>query len=95
MLIGIQKIKSTYLRKSKLNQQHSYSRTKTIAIFECDSCHNIFQRPIGKMDHRRLSNDFSHVCCNCDCKRFAQKKGVENRRFWNLAVDADISIDRL
>jgi len=95
MFRELQKITLKYQRISKLNNIHNYTRIKTIAVFECDCCHSVFQRAVSKMDHRRLNNDYFHVCSNCDVKRFAQKKGAQRRRVWNLSVDTDISIDRL
>jgi hypothetical protein len=47
------------------------------------------------MDHKRLSNIYFHVCSNCNAKQFAQRKGVEKRKFWDLSVDNDIDITRL
>ena len=47
------------------------------------------------MDKRRLNNDYFHVCSNCDTKRFAQSKGVERRRIWNMSVDADLDISKI
>jgi len=95
MFKSLQKIQSVYTRISKLKKPHPYTRIKTIAIFDCDNCHNEFQRTVAKMDRRRLNNDYYHVCSNCDPKRFAQKKGVEKRRIWSMTVDSDIVIDRL
>jgi DNA-directed RNA polymerase subunit RPC12/RpoP len=61
----------------------------------CDQCGLKFLRNIGKMNKKRLSNDFYHVCTNCDAKRFAQSKGVERRKIWNMSADADIDITKL
>jgi hypothetical protein len=47
------------------------------------------------MDPKRLSNEYAHVCSGCDSKRFAQTKGVERRRFWNITVDSDLDITDL
>jgi hypothetical protein len=46
------------------------------------------------MDHRRLNDTVFHVCPNCDAKRFAQSKGAERKRFWNLTADLDIDISK-
>ena len=68
-------IDTWYMRKSKLGNNHSYSRKKTMVILRCDSCDREFIRPRGTMDPKRLSNNYFHVCENCDAKTFAQKKG--------------------
>lgn len=87
MFIKTIKIKSEHTRTSKLGVSHSYSKHKTLAVFKCDSCGEIFERPVGKMDPKRINNEYSHVCSNCDSKRFAQKKGVERRRLWDTPID--------
>jgi hypothetical protein len=94
MFIEIEKTNSEYTRTSKSGTKHTYSRTKTILVFNCDNCNNIFKRNLGNMDHRRISNNYFHVCPNCNPKQFAQKKGVERRQIWNLPVDSDIDISR-
>ena len=33
-----------------------------------------------------------HVCPSCNPKQFAQAKGVERRRLWNIPVDSDIKL---
>ena len=88
-------INSKYTRTSKLGITHTYSRTKTIVTFICDSCNSIFDRNLGSIDHRRISNNYFHVCTNCNPKHFAQKKGVERRQIWNLSVNSDIDISRI
>ena len=87
MFIKTIKIKTEYTRTSKLGKSHAYSKTKTIAVFQCDSCSTLFERPSAKMDPKRVNNEYSHVCPNCDSKRFAQKKGVERRRLWDTPID--------
>jgi hypothetical protein len=95
MFLSTKKITVQYIRKSNLGVEHSYSRTKTIAVFECNCCKSVFERALGKMDHRRVSNDYQHVCANCNPKQFAQARGVENRRLWNISVDSDLKISKL
>lgn len=95
MFVKTIQIKETYTRTSKLNQTHSYTRTKTLALFECDDCGANFQRPLGQMDYRRLSNEYGHVCPNCNPKRFAQKRGAERRKIWNLPADSDLKITEI
>jgi hypothetical protein len=47
------------------------------------------------MDRRRLTQDQVHVCGNCDQKRYAQSKGVESKRFWNITADLDQDVDSI
>lgn len=95
MFLETKKISIQYTRKSSLGVEHTYSRTKTVAVLECNSCLSKFERDIGKMDHRRINSEYQHVCPNCNPKQFAQARGVENRRLWNLPVDSDLKINKL
>ena len=95
MLIEIYNLRTEYARTSKQGTAHSYFRTRKMARLSCDSCKAVFERPVGNMDHRRLTESHIHVCPNCDAKRFAQSKGAESRRFWGTTVDLDIDIDEL
>ena len=92
MLISTKKITTTHTRTSKLQNTHSYSRVKTVAVLQCDNCQSLFERDQGQMNRRRVSTQYFHVCSNCNPKQFAQKKGVERRQFWNTSVDSDIKI---
>lgn len=84
-----------YVRRSKLGSEHSYRRRKTIAVFRCDNCDIEFERELKNMQSKRLSNNFFHCCPNCDSKRFAQRKGVEHKKIWNMSTDVDIPIDKI
>jgi len=89
-------VKETWhTRKSKLGKEHQYVRSKTFVILRCDNCDREFTRPRGNMDPKRLSNNYFHVCSNCDAKVFAQKKGVERKQVWNLHASSDIPISKL
>ena len=92
MLIQTKKIETQYSRSSKLKKSHTYTRTKTVVVIQCDSCQSLFERDQGKMDKQRISNHYFHVCARCNPKRFAQSKGVEQRRIWNLSADSDKNI---
>lgn len=81
--------KTQYTRISKLGQEHNYSRTKTVVIFRCDNCDADFERDLKKIDSKRLSNNYFHVCGNCDAKRFAQRKGVEQKKIWDMPASID------
>ena len=66
-----------------------------MVILKCDACETEFERDLARINKKRLNNDYYHVCSQCDAKRFAQEKGVERRRIWNMPIDSDIEIDRL
>ena len=85
-------IDTWHMRRSKLGKQHTYSRKKTIVLMRCDACDSEFTRPRGKMDPKRLSNNYFHVCDNCDAKKFAQKQGVQKKKVWNLRASSDMPI---
>lgn len=83
-----------HIRKSKCGKEHSYSRNSTFVVLRCDNCEENFERPRGSMDPKRLSNNFFHVCKNCDAKKFAQKRGVERKKIWDLPANLDIPINK-
>ena len=84
-----------YVRNSKNGKSHPYKRLRSYAIFVCDECHKEFRREKGKVDPKRLDDYYVHVCPECDPKRFAQRKGVEQRNKLNLPVNSDVTIDEL
>ena len=86
---------TTHTRPSKLGHLHSYERKKTVLIFRCDSCSELFSRDKGSMSPTRINNNFYHVCGHCDAKRFAQEKGVERRRIWDMPVSSLKTLDQL
>ena len=88
-------IKTKHIRKSKLGSEHEYYRNKTILVFKCDNCDETFERDKGSMDPKRLNNNYFHCCSNCDAKKFAQKRGVERKRVWNLSASSDLPISKL
>ncbi len=92
MFIKKEQIKTRFTRKSKLGIEHEYFRTKTVLMFRCDNCDELFSRDSKNIDPRRISNNFFHVCSNCDPKRFAQKKGVERRTVWDMNVSTDLPV---
>jgi len=85
----------THTRKSKLGRDHTYSRERTVLLFRCDSCNEMFKREKGSMDPKRISNNYFHVCANCDPKKFAQKKGVENRLLWDMKASSLGDVSKL
>lgn len=66
-----------------------------MALLLCDSCGKKFERRVRDMDHRRLTQNHTHVCPECPGKKIAQKKAAESRKFWNTRVDKDVDIDSL
>ena len=95
MYLGQEYAHQNYYRKSKYGTMHMYVRKKTMLIFQCDCCAGYFKREKGNMDPKRLSNNYYHVCGNCDAKKFAQSKGVEARRVWDMPVSSLKTLDQL
>jgi hypothetical protein len=87
--------KTRHTRTSKLGITHEYFRSRTYVKLRCDNCDTEFVRPRGSMDPKRLSNNYFHVCKTCDSKKFAQRRGVERRKVWNLTASSDIPISKL
>lgn len=95
MFIQIETVKTKHTRTSKLGKVHQYERTQTIVVLRCDNCREVFTRPKGSMSPARLNNKYFHVCSNCDAKRFAQSKGVEQKQVWDKPVSSLDDISRL
>jgi hypothetical protein len=95
MLIELRQDRIEYSRESKQGKAHSYFRNHTTAVLLCDCCGNKFERRARDMDPRRLTKDHTHVCLDCSPKKYAQRKGVESRRFWNITVDLDKDLDSI
>ena len=87
--------RNVFYRKSKLGKKHLYYRDCSYVMMRCDACNEIFTRPRGRMDPKRISNDFFHCCDNCDSKRFAQRKGVEWKKVWDLDASSDMDISKI
>jgi len=83
-----------YVRTSKCGKDHTYRRKKTIAVFRCDNCDSSFTRDLKHVDRKRLSNNYFHVCSNCDAKRFAQRKGVEQKKIWDLPASVELPVGK-
>jgi hypothetical protein len=95
MILGTEFRKNHYVRVSKKGKTHTYSRNKTVLVIRCDCCQEVFERDKGSMDPNRLNDGVYHVCGNCDSKKFAQSKGVEARRIWDIPVSSLKTIDQL
>lgn len=85
---------SQYVRVSKLGIEHAYTRNKTIAEFRCDNCDEIFERELKKVSSKRLSNNYFHCCAKCDSKRFAQRKGVERKKIWDMPASVELPVGK-
>lgn len=95
MFIREYTLKKLYERPSKLGKIHKYYRNVTVVVLRCDNCSEEFERSRGSMDHKRLNNNYFHVCQHCDSKKFAQKKGVEKKQIWNISASSDLDISKL
>ena len=94
MFIKTEIQESQYVRRSKCGKEHTYIRKKTLAIFRCDNCDDTFTRDLKHVDRKRLSNNYFHVCSNCDAKRFAQRKGVEQKKIWDLPASTTLPVGK-
>ena len=83
-----------YIRNSKLGEEHTYYRNKTVALFRCDNCDREFRRDLKHVDRKRLSNNYFHCCSECDTKRFAQRKGVEQKKIWDMLASVDLPVSK-
>jgi protein-arginine kinase activator protein McsA len=83
-----------YIRTSKLGVEHSYTRSKTVALFRCDNCNDTFERDLKQIDYRRLSNNYFHVCSNCDAKRFAKRKAMERKAIWDMPASSTLPVGK-
>jgi predicted RNA-binding Zn-ribbon protein involved in translation (DUF1610 family) len=95
MFIKQSVVETSHVRKSKTGIEHAYTRKKTLVHFRCDNCGEEFTRERGSMDPKRLSNNYFHVCVDCDAKKFAQRKGVERKKIWTLNASSDLPISKL
>ena len=64
-------------------------------MLQCDSCSEVIYRDKGSMDPKRINNNFYHVCADCDPKKFAQLKGVEARKIWDIPASSLKTIGQL
>lgn len=87
-------VESEYIRTSKLGQPHRYTRKKTLAIFLCDNCGTEFSRDLKHIDRKRLNDNYFHCCANCDAKKFAQRKGVERKKIWDMPASLDLPVSK-
>lgn len=94
MFLKIKTQVNQYSRISKCGTEHTYKRKKTFAVLRCDNCDAIFDRDLKHIDKKRLSNNYFHCCSNCDAKRFAQRKGVEQKKIWDMPASVDLPVSK-
>ncbi len=94
MFLKTETQENQYTRHSKCGQEHTYTRKKTVAVFRCDNCDEMFTRDLKHIDRKRLSNNFFHCCSKCDSKRFAQRKGVEQKKIWDLPASTTLPVGK-
>jgi len=94
MFLKTKSQETQYVRISKTGLEHTYTRIKTIAVFRCDNCVNIFERDLKKVSSKRLNNNYFHVCSKCDAKRFAQRKGVEQKKIWDMPASTTLPVGK-
>jgi hypothetical protein len=94
MFLRIKTQISEYVRISKTGLEHAYKRSKTIAVFRCDECEEIIERDLKHVDKKRLSNNYFHCCADCDPKRFAQRKGVEQKKIWDMPASTTLPVGK-
>ena len=95
MYLDEKTVESKTERVSKLGVKHQCKRTKTFHVFKCDACEKEFKRAKGKVEKKRLSTFYKHVCSECDPKRFAQQQGVKQRQVLGMNASSDIPISKL
>jgi hypothetical protein len=95
MFIRTEFRESHHVRTSNRGITHTYKRKKTVVVLQCDACSEVIYRDKGSMDPKRINNNFYHVCADCDPKKFAQTKGVEARRIWDIPASSLKTISQL
>ncbi len=94
MFIKTEKVHTCYTRQSKLGKTHEYIREKTVVHLQWENWNTLFTRDLKKMNSSRLNNNYFHVCNDCDAKRFAQRKGVEQKQVWDMPANADLPLSK-
>ena len=94
MFLNIETQQNQYTRRSKCGLEHKFIRSKIVALFKCDNCDELFNRDLKHVDRKRLSNNYFHCCSNCDTKRFAQRKGVEQKKIWDLLASTELPVGK-
>ena len=75
MLLGQTKLFDNY-KRMRNGRMHLVSTTRTLYHLQCDSCGGEFYRTAKEFNKQ----SGTHVCANCDQKRFAQSQSSMWRR---------------
>jgi protein-arginine kinase activator protein McsA len=94
MFLDLKRQKTVYTRRSKTGIEHEYYRFKSIATFRCDNCDQLFERDLKNIHSKRLSNNYFHVCSDCDAKKFGQKRAVEKKKIWDMPASLDLPVGK-
>jgi hypothetical protein len=94
MFLELKRKKTAYTRKSKAGLEHEYYRWCSVAVFRCDNCDQLFEKTLKQIHSQRLSNNYFHVCSNCDAKRFGQKRAVEKKKIWDMPASLDLPVSK-
>jgi hypothetical protein len=94
MFLKVKTQTNQHVRISKLGIEHTYKRKRTLAVLRCDNCDTVFERDLKHIDRKRLSNNYFHCCSKCDSKRFAQRKGVEQKKIWDMPASVDLPVSK-
>ena len=94
MFLKTETQENQYTRHSKCGLEHTFVRKKTLAVFRCDNCDDEFQRDLKHIDRKRLSNNYFHCCTDCDAKRFAQRKGIEQKKIWDMPASTELPVGK-
>jgi hypothetical protein len=74
---------------TSLIEKVEYTRLSKLGIEHIE-----FKRLKGSMDPKRLSNNYFHCCADCNSKKFAQRKGVERKKIWDMPASSTLPINR-
>lgn len=94
MYLGHSK-KSNCHKRIRNGKEESVTTQQKVYILRCDSCGNVFERSSKEMKPTRASNEYTHVCKDCNCKSFAQHVSSQTRRVNGYDASSSISISDL
>lgn len=86
---------TVFSRRSKCGKIHNYVRRSMVYLFMCDSCSREFLRSKSKVNIKRASNNYYHICNNCNIKKIAQTIGVRQRKILSIPASSLKSIGDL
>lgn len=86
--------RTSYIRRRN-NKEEVVKASRKIYVLKCDNCLTEFTRSSKQMKSSRANNFVTHVCENCDTKRFAQTRSTISRRINSYDASSNITIDSL